>query len=208
MYNVSDVLTMTDCSRINRLSKRVINSAVHSGCFLRSLVSFAILILTLSNFVYVNNGHTFDSTVPPKITPFTFGDEPMSFGEPVSVSCTISGGDLPIDVIWTHNRAPIEPSIGVLMEKRGKRIYTLMIESVQAKDAGLYSCKAQNQAGTVEHSSELIVQCMIIDERIHFTFECLDLSVLICSRFSSFSPSTLFFPTFSFITKNPSIQIR
>lgn len=81
----------------------------------------------------------------------------MNFEEPVSVTCTISVGDLPIDVIWTHNRAPIEPSMGILMEKRGKRIYTLMIESVTAKNAGIYACIAENVAGVVEHSSKLIV---------------------------------------------------
>lgn len=91
-----------------------------------------------------------------KITPFSFGNEPMSFEEPVSVTCTISG-DLPIDVIWTHNRSPIEPSMGILTEKRGKRIFTLMIESVKAKHAGNYSCIANNAASTVEHTAELIV---------------------------------------------------
>lgn len=95
--------------------------------------------------------------VPPKITPFSFGDEPINFEEPVSVTCTISGGDLPINVIWTHNRAPIEPYMGILTEKRGKRIYTMMIESVKAKHAGNYTCLAENAAGIVEHTSELIV---------------------------------------------------
>lgn len=81
----------------------------------------------------------------------------MNFEEPVSVTCTISGGDLPIDVIWTHDRAPIEPSMGILTTKQGKRIYTLMIESVKANNMGNYSCIAQNSAGIVEHTSELVV---------------------------------------------------
>lgn len=69
----------------------------------------------------------------------------------------ISGGDLPITVMWTFNRAPIEPFTGILTEKRGKRIHTLMIEAVKAKHAGTYSCLAENAAGVVEHSSQLIV---------------------------------------------------
>lgn len=69
----------------------------------------------------------------------------------------ISGGDLPITVMWTFNRAPIEQYAGILTEKRGKRIHTLMIEAVKAKHAGIYSCIAENAAGIVEHSSQLIV---------------------------------------------------
>lgn len=81
----------------------------------------------------------------------------MNFEEPVSVTCTISGGDLPINVIWTLNRVPIEPAMGILTEKRGKRIHVLMIESVRAQHAGNYSCLAENVAGITEHTSQLVV---------------------------------------------------
>lgn len=95
--------------------------------------------------------------VPPKITPFSFGDEPMNQDEPVSISCTISGGDLPINVRWSLNGGEIESWHEILTETRGKRINVLMIESLKAKHAGNYSCIAENAAGIVEHSSELIV---------------------------------------------------
>lgn len=81
----------------------------------------------------------------------------MNYDEPVSISCTISGGDMPINVMWMLNRAPIEPSFDVITEKRGKRIYVLIIESVKAKHAGNYTCLAENAAGIAEHSSRLIV---------------------------------------------------
>ncbi|XP_049309219.1 Down syndrome cell adhesion molecule-like protein Dscam2 isoform X14 [Bactrocera dorsalis] len=95
--------------------------------------------------------------VPPKITPFSFGDEPMNFGEPVSVHCTISGGDLPVSVIWTLNRHPLLPELEILTEKRGQRIHNLMIDAIEAKHAGNYTCIASNSAGRAEHSAELIV---------------------------------------------------
>lgn len=98
--------------------------------------------------------------VPPKITPFTFGEVPMNYEEPVTVSCTISGGDLPINVIWMFNRAPIKPYLDISIEKRGRRIYVLTIESVKAKHAGMYTCLAENAAGVVEHNSKLIVNGM------------------------------------------------
>lgn len=95
--------------------------------------------------------------MPPKIAPFSFGDEPMNTDETVSVTCTVSGGDLPINFIWLLNRVPIEPYMDILMEKRGKRINVLMIDSLQAKHAGNYTCRAENSAASVEYTSELIV---------------------------------------------------
>lgn len=95
--------------------------------------------------------------VPPKIAPFTFGEEPLNQDEPASVTCMISGGDLPINVIFMFNRSPIDTSHDVVIEKRGKRIYVLIIEATKAKHAGNYSCLAENAAGIVEHMSRLIV---------------------------------------------------
>lgn len=95
--------------------------------------------------------------MPPKIAAFTFGDEPLNQDEPASVNCMITGGDQPVNVMWTFNRAPIETDGGILTEKRGKRIHTLIIEAVKAKHAGNYSCLVENSAGVVEHTSPLIV---------------------------------------------------
>lgn len=81
----------------------------------------------------------------------------MNQDEPVSISCTISGGDLPIHVSWKLNGGEIESWHEIVTETRGKRINVLMIESLKAKHAGNYSCIAENSAGSTEHSSELIV---------------------------------------------------
>lgn len=82
----------------------------------------------------------------------------MNSGEPVSVHCTITGGDLPVNVSWTLNGLSIEPSyLDIFIEKRGHRINNLMIDSVSAKHSGNYTCIAQNTAGVVQHSAELIV---------------------------------------------------
>lgn len=81
----------------------------------------------------------------------------MNYDETVSVTCTVSGGDLPINFMWKFNRAPIEPYLEILTEKRGKRINVLMIESLKAKHAGTYTCMAANAAGVFQHTSELIV---------------------------------------------------
>ncbi|XP_052841722.1 cell adhesion molecule Dscam2 isoform X50 [Drosophila gunungcola] len=95
--------------------------------------------------------------VLPKISPFSFGEESMSYGEFVNVQCTISGGDLPVNITWTLNNQPFEDYLEILTTKRGKRINELTIEAVSAKHAGNYSCVAENRAGVVNHTAELKV---------------------------------------------------
>lgn len=81
----------------------------------------------------------------------------MNYDETVSVTCTVSGGDLPINFIWLLNRVPIEPHQEILIEKRGKRISALTIESLKAIHRGNITCLAENPAGSVEYTSELKV---------------------------------------------------
>lgn len=92
----------------------------------------------------------------------------MNNGEPVSVHCTISGGDLPVKVIWTLNKHPVMPDMGIFLEKRGQRINNLMIDSVNAQHAGNYSCIASNSAGTAEYSAELVVNGLTLIFDSHF----------------------------------------
>lgn len=93
----------------------------------------------------------------PKIATFTFGDEPLKFGESASVQCTISGGDLPMSVQWMLNGAEIPPHLEVTTAKIGKRIHLLSIESVKADHRGNYSCVAKNFAGETVFTAPLIV---------------------------------------------------
>lgn len=96
-------------------------------------------------------------TVLPKIATFSFGDEPLNFGESASVQCAISGGDLPMNVQWTLNGKHLPSYLEVVTSKIGKRINVLSIESVKADHAGNYSCMATNQAGTAIYTAQLIV---------------------------------------------------
>lgn len=94
--------------------------------------------------------------MPPKIANFDFGDAPASFGDTISIQCTISG-DLPAAVEWRLNGSPLESYLEIQTEKRGKRINNLVIDLVSAKHAGNYTCLASNAAGVAEHTSELVV---------------------------------------------------
>lgn len=97
------------------------------------------------------------TAVPPKISPFDFGEEPLNFGEPASVQCTILGGDLPMSVTWLLNNRSVERMPDIALSKIGKRIHVLTIESVDSHLAGEYRCCVRNIAGLSEHSAVLSV---------------------------------------------------
>ncbi|XP_052841719.1 cell adhesion molecule Dscam2 isoform X47 [Drosophila gunungcola] len=95
--------------------------------------------------------------VPPKITPFTFGDEPTNVEDSVSVTCLISSGDLPIDIEWLFNDFGISSFSGMTVYRGGKRTSMLTIDNVHARHAGKYSCRAKNHAAAVNYTTDLIV---------------------------------------------------
>lgn len=100
---------------------------------------------------------TFIRIASPKIATFSFGDDPLNFGESASVQCTISGGDLPMTVQWQLNGFDIPSYLEVSTSIIGKRIHVLSIDSVKADHAGNYSCIAKNQAGIAEYTAPLVV---------------------------------------------------
>lgn len=96
--------------------------------------------------------------VPPKITPFTFGNEPANHGDSVSISCVAPTGDLPISFEWLHNNEAIDIfSFGVSISKLGKRTSAMTIDSISGQHAGNYSCKATNEAASEYYNAHLIV---------------------------------------------------
>nr|XP_044249302.1 Down syndrome cell adhesion molecule-like protein Dscam2 isoform X11 [Drosophila takahashii] len=95
--------------------------------------------------------------VPPHISPFEFGDEPANFGDSVTVQCTISKGDQPVDITWLFNDYAINEYHGVTTSKIGKKVNVLTIDSVNGNNAGNYTCRARNKAQMVEYTAALIV---------------------------------------------------
>lgn len=99
--------------------------------------------------------------VPPKIVPFTFGDEPSNYGESASVQCSVIVGDFPLDIAWLLNGETITMD-SVSKAKLSKRLSYLNIDSVSGEHAGNYSCVASNLAGAVEQMARLIVNGIYI----------------------------------------------
>lgn len=93
----------------------------------------------------------------PQILPFDFGQEPINSGELTSLTCSVNKGDLPAEIIWTHNNKSVRADEGINIMKMSRKISMLSIESVQAEHAGEYRCIVKNPAGIAIHSAYLHV---------------------------------------------------
>ncbi|KAG5890613.1 hypothetical protein JTB14_005123 [Gonioctena quinquepunctata] len=98
-----------------------------------------------------------DVNVAPQIAPFDFGDEPVNSGDSTSASCSIHKGDLPMNISWLHNNISLGYMEGVVVTKVGKKASMITIESVQEKHSGVYTCIAENKAGSTGYSAKLDV---------------------------------------------------
>lgn len=78
----------------------------------------------------------------------------MDEDETVSVQCTISKGDNPLNITWNLNDKPIDDYPGITVNNM-RRVSLLTIESVRADHAGKYTCVAANSAGTSSYSADL-----------------------------------------------------
>lgn len=107
----------------------------------------------------------------PQIQPFDFGDEPINSGETVSIQCTILKGDLPLNISWSLNGAPISNNDGITIMKM-KRFSTLNIDSVQDFHIGEYTCNVKNSAGFANHSAVLNVNGTFIVVLYSCVFAC------------------------------------
>lgn len=98
-------------------------------------------------------------SVPPKITPFSTGSEAVHLGQYITYQCTITEGDLPLNILWTFNNQPLvnEDNEDILIAKMGRRSSVLTIESVGARNAGNYTCQGTNAAGKTSYTTQLRV---------------------------------------------------
>jgi hypothetical protein len=86
-----------------------------------------------------------------------------------SVQCAVSKGDSPLKISWLFEGNPIDKSkTDVVMLDIGKHAKQLMIESVEANHAGLYTCTAENLAGSTFRSAVLAVNGTHFFALIHY----------------------------------------
>ncbi|CAG4948443.1 unnamed protein product [Colias eurytheme] len=105
----------------------------------------------------VNHTVVLNVIVPPNILPFSFGEKPANVGEYLQVACTVNFGDLPLTITWTFNSQLISQRNNNYLISNSKRSSLLIIESVDDKHAGSYTCIGENRAGRTTYSADLVV---------------------------------------------------
>ena len=127
--------------------------------FVNYFVAFSLDYCPFTGFVVYLIFHIL-ILVPPKISPFSFGDEPMNYGDSAYILCSIFSGDLPVEIDWFVNGKSIHElkfSDKIRITNVGKKAKALSIDSVNENFIANYSCKASNLADSVFYSSELLV---------------------------------------------------
>lgn len=139
----------------------------------------------------------------PKIAHFDFGSEPSNFGDSASVQCLITSGDGPLEFEWLFNGKPVSYIAGITTAKMGKRNTVLTIDSVTEKHVGNFTCRATNNAATVNFTAELIVNgteteriTSIANNSSIFSYS---LSLMLCLFFSLCNHISVLFSPFETI---------
>lgn len=119
--------------------------------------------------------------VPPRISPFSFGDGLME-GMRTQVICTTTSGDEPLKLTWSKGGQKLESSSpdgdvggGVHVSYFPPFSTILTIPNITAFNTGNYTCQVSNQAGTALHIAELIVTGSYFNHKTQKTTKKIDL---------------------------------
>lgn len=97
-------------------------------------------------------------TEPPKILPFSFGEETVNTGELRQLLCTVIKGDEPLSITWSMKGEDLGPGPDLTTSQLGSRTSMLMISNINYRHSGTYTCVAKNEAGSSSHTTELKVK--------------------------------------------------
>lgn len=98
----------------------------------------------------------------PIIAPFNFGEDELNLDDSVTVTCTITKGDLPVNIWWkfgddNSTSYNLTTNDGVVITRTSQKVSLLTIEAVKARHRGNYFCFAQNKGGVTEHDAYLAI---------------------------------------------------
>ena len=79
-------------------------------------------------------------------------------GEEATFNCTALGVPTP-DLSWYNDAGEKHEASSDIIIADSSGSSTLTIKGVNSRDAGTYTCKANNSAGTAEASGVLVVNC-------------------------------------------------
>ena len=71
--------------------------------------------------------------------------------------CNIKKGDKPVTISWSLKGDVVSSDPSLTTSMIGTQISLLNIANVDYRHSGTYTCRATNRAGSVTHSTELLV---------------------------------------------------
>ena len=81
----------------------------------------------------------------------------MNQGDFAQLTCVIARGDRPLSITWSLKGDIINSDPTLTTTMLGTQTSILMISSVDYTHSGVYTCRAENSAGIITHSAELLV---------------------------------------------------
>ena len=100
-------------------------------------------------YYYYYYCHVLEFSEKPTITQPTAANVSYNKGSPVNIRCEASGEPDP-DVQWIHNGQ---------VKSSGSTTAYLTFSAINKEDAGIYTCRANNSAGSTEKQLNLVVTC-------------------------------------------------
>ncbi|XP_059477700.1 cell adhesion molecule Dscam2 isoform X5 [Neocloeon triangulifer] len=91
----------------------------------------------------------------PKISPFSFGDEPIYYGQAAQATCLVTEGDLPLEITWSFQGSNLSTQMGISTTKVGRKASLLLIDPTLPGHTGNYTCTAKNKAGVANLTAKL-----------------------------------------------------
>ena len=99
-------------------------------------------------------------TVGPVIEDFKF-DGKLQAGMRTRIYCNVAQGDLPLTITWLKDGKPLnqlnDPLAKVSIREMDQFSKALLMEQLSPVNNGNYTCQVSNDAATVTHSAQLIV---------------------------------------------------
>ncbi|RWS06193.1 Down syndrome cell adhesion molecule-like protein Dscam2, partial [Dinothrombium tinctorium] len=96
--------------------------------------------------------------VPPVIEDFRFSNR-LQAGMRTRISCNVAHGDQPVEVVWLKDGKNISGLNlkGLSVNKGDQFSVTIIIENLSSYHNGNYTCIASNEAASVSHTTQLLV---------------------------------------------------
>ncbi|RWS31821.1 Down syndrome cell adhesion molecule-like protein Dscam2, partial [Leptotrombidium deliense] len=107
---------------------------------------------------FVQQSMTLTVKVAPIIEDFKFGNR-LQAGMRTRVSCNVAQGDQPVQIIWFKDGKNITSTAlrGLTVNKADQFSVAIIIENLSSYHNGNYTCVASNEAASVSHTSQLLV---------------------------------------------------